>query len=123
MGQVDGNLTVQAGEALEAKRCVKLDATASGTAGKPVVVYADAGDDFIGVTQYSVESGENVAIRPKHMGGTFEIECVIATAIAIGTGLETLNDGKVGDGAGTDVFTSLSAPGADNEHIECVLIG
>ena len=120
--ETHGDLTVQAGEALEAKRCVKLDATASATNGFPTVVYSDAGDDFIGVTKYSVASGEKVAIKPKYSEGSFEIECVIASAIAIGTGLETLNDGKVGDGAGTDVFTALKAPGADNEHIPCVLI-
>jgi hypothetical protein len=113
----EGEKTFQAGEDLEAKRRVKIEA---GTANDPPeVVYADAGEAYIGVTEYAVKDGEKVTVKLKNASGTFEIECAIGTAIERGTSLYGAADGKVSDTAsGSIQFTSLEIATANNEHIE-----
>lgn len=116
--ETNGPFTAQAGEALEAKRRVKIDASASATAGEPVVVYADAGEAFIGITEFSVASGDNVTIVPITQPGLREVEVVIASAIAIGTVLYGGADGVLTDTSnGTAQGIAMKAPAADNEHI------
>lgn len=113
-----GPVTVQAGEALEAKRRVKLDASASATAAFPVVVYADAGEGYIGVTEYSAASGDKVTINPITGPGTREVEVDINSAIAIGTVLYGAADGKLSDASsGSAQGIAMKAAAADNEHI------
>lgn len=115
----EGKKTFKAGEALEANRRVKIE---SGTTNDPPeVVYADAGEAYIGVTEYAVADGDMVAVKLKNADGTFEIECDIGTAIARGATLYGAADGKVSDTvSGTAQFTSMQAAGANNEHIECL---
>ncbi len=48
--------TLTSGEALAADRFVKISASAA--------VYADAGDEPIGVTRFACASGEDVTITP-----------------------------------------------------------
>ena len=112
--------TFKAGEALAAKRLVKIE---SGTVtDPPEIVYADAGEVAIGVTEYAVADGAMVAVKMMSGPGTFEIECVIASAIARGTVLYAGNSGVVTDtSSGSAVAIALQAPGADNEHIECAV--
>ncbi|HSV27259.1 MAG TPA: hypothetical protein VLH60_05140 [Sedimentisphaerales bacterium] len=112
----EGIKTFIAGEALEARRRVKIE---SGTVTTPPeVVYADAGEDYIGVTEYAVADGDQIAVRMNSYPGTFEIECIVDSAIARGTVLYGANDGRVSDTAvGTAQGISLEA-GEDNAIIE-----
>jgi hypothetical protein len=107
----EGNKTFTAGEALAAKRRVKIKSGT--TSDPPEVVYADAGEDFIGVTEYAVANTELVAVKLNSSPGTFECECVVDSAIARGTILYGANDGKVSDASsgsaqGTAMETGVS---------------
>lgn len=115
----EGIKTFYAGEALEARRRVKIE---SGTVTTPPeVVYADAGEDFIGVTEYAVADGALVAVRLNTYPGTFEIECLVDSAIARGTVLYGAADGRVSDASsGTAQGVALEV-GADYQHIECAM--
>ena len=113
----EGIKTFKAGEDLEAKRRVKVEGGT--TNDPPEVVYADAGEDYIGVTEYAVDDGDPVAVKMNNGPGTFEIECTIDSAIARGTVLYGAADGKVSDASsGTAQGIALEAPSADNQHIE-----
>ena len=97
------------GEALEAYRRVKLSA---GT-----VVYADAGENFIGITTEKVASGAIVDIALKGAHRTFKVEA--AEALASGAAIYGADHGKVQDSAsGTTQGTALEAAAADTEIIE-----
>jgi hypothetical protein len=113
------NFTVRAGAALEAKRRVKIN---SGTVtDPPQVVYAGAGEDAIGVTEYAVASGDLVTLRPLNDPGLHEIEAVIASAIARGTVLYAGANGVVTDTAtGSAVGVAFEAPAEDYQHIKVV---
>lgn len=112
--------TFKAGEALEAKRRVKIESGT--TSDPPEVVYADAGEVSIGVTEYAVADAAMVSVKLFNGSGTFEIESVTASAIARGTVLYGGADGVVTDtSSGSAVGIALQAPGADNEHIECAI--
>lgn len=112
----EGPKTFVAGEALEARRRVKIKNATTTT--PPEVVYADAGEDFIGVTEYAVASGSDVAVKLANAPGTFEIECTVSSAIARGTVLYGANDGKVSDASsGTAQGIALEA-GTTGAHIE-----
>ena len=115
----EGIRTFQCGEDLEARRRVKIESGTTTT--PPEVVYADAGEDYIGVTEYAEKDGKPIAVRLKNHPGTFEIECTVGTAIARGAALYGAADGRVSDTvSGSAQFTSLQAAGASNEHIECL---
>ena len=111
-------VTFKAGADLEAKRRIKIK---SGTLTDPCEVeYAGAGEDFIGVTEYAVKSGELVGVRLKYYGGTLEIECTVATAIARGDAIYGAANGMVSDTvSGSTLVTALEA-GVSNAHIECL---
>lgn len=116
----EGTKTFKAGEDLEAKRRVKIETGTTTT--PPEVIYADAGEDFIGVTEYAVSDGDDVAIKLKNAQGTHEVEVVIDSAIARGTALYGGADGILTDEvSGTAQATAIEAAGADNEHIEVLL--
>lgn len=112
----EGIKTFKAGEALEARRRVKVE---SGTTNDPPeIVYADAGEDFIGVTEYAVKDGADVAVKMNSAPGTFEVECLVDSAIARGTVLYGAANGMVSDASsGTAQGIALEV-GADNAHIE-----
>lgn len=115
----EGKRTFTAGEDLEARRRVKIESGT--TSDPPEVVYADAGEDAIGVTEYAVSDGDLVTVRLTSDKGTFEVECTIGSAIARGTVLYGAADGKVSDtSSGSAQFIAVKAPGASNEHIECI---
>lgn len=96
MSQVDKIRTFMAGEDLAAHRRVKID-TAVAAADPAEVIYADAGEDFIGVTEYAADDQELIAVKLCTGPGTFEIECTVDSAIALGTVLYGAADGKVSD--------------------------
>ncbi len=117
MGWNEGKKTFKAGAAIEARRRVKLSAGTTTT--PPEVEHAGAGEDYIGVSEYAAPTGEDVSVRLKNADGTFEVECTVGAAIAIGASLYGAADGRVSDTvSGTAQFTALQAAGASNEHIE-----
>lgn len=96
MSQVNGIRTFTAGEDLAAHRRVKIDSGVA-TANPAEVIYADAGEDFIGVTEYAASDGDLIAVKMCTGPGTFEIECNVDSAIALGTVLYGAADGKISD--------------------------
>jgi hypothetical protein len=120
MGYTEGIKTFQAGEDLAAKRRVRImtDSPAT-TTDPPEVVYADAGEDFIGVTEYAASSGDLVAVKLNSAPGTFECCCTVNSAIARGTVLYGAADGKISDASsGTAQGIAMEAAGASNDIIE-----
>jgi hypothetical protein len=108
--QVDTSVkSFTAGEDLAIYRLVKLT---SGT-----LNYADAGDDSIGVTQASCDSGEQCAVKLWNSQGTFKIET--AGAIVTETAVYVANDGKVDDAvSGSIIGVSIEVASASGEYIE-----
>lgn len=112
-----GIMTFVAGEALERARRVKLSAGV-----KKQVEYADAGDDYIGVTLKKVASGEAipVALKRNYMG---TVEITAAGAITVNTTIYGANDGKIQSAStGNDKFgKALEAASGDDAIIESVM--
>lgn len=104
--------TFTAGEALAAYTRVRLSA-ASGTS----VVYADATEEFIGVTEAAAAINESVAVKLWPGAGTFKI--VAAGAVAAGAAVYTADDGEVNDVAlGKSIGRALSTTTADQGILE-----
>lgn len=112
----EGIKTFTAGEALAAARRVKLS---SGVAGQ--VEYADAADDFIGVTLDAAASGSPVAVKMKNGPGTVEVEA--AGAITVNATIYGAADGKVQTSStGNDKFgKALEEASGDGAVIEAVI--
>jgi hypothetical protein len=83
-----GSKAFVAGEDLEAYRRVKLSA-GSGSQ----VEYADAGEDFIGITAAKASQGEHITVDLKTRGRTFKV--VALDAITAGGDFYGADDGKV----------------------------
>lgn len=116
MSYSTGNKTFIAGEALAAHRLVKIE---SGTTmDPPEVVYADAGEDAIGATEYAAADGAPVTIKLTNNPGTFDLECVVSSAIARGTLLYAANDGKVSDASSGSVLGIALEAGSNGKVIE-----
>jgi len=102
-----------AGEALAAFRRVRLD-----TASENTVVYADAGEPCIGVTQESTASGYRVNVKLANAPGTFKIAAAAATSI--NAKLYGAADGKVSEAvSGVAEWYGVEAASADGGRIEC----
>ena len=99
--QAADTLTIEAGEALEANRLVKLS---TGTA-----VYADGADgaSVIGVTLAGAESAADATIKRLNGNGKCEVEAL--AAFAQGAPLYLVNDGKVDDEGTTLIGIALEA--------------
>jgi hypothetical protein len=91
----DKHKTIVSGEALEPNRLVRLDASQE-------LVYADAGEDFVGQTIAYTASGSPATIKLSNDSGTFLVES--AGAITAGASLYTANDGKIDDTASGDII-------------------
>lgn len=108
-----GPFTMLSGEALEAFRLVKLSSA--------TVVYADAGDDPIGITTEAVATATQVSIYPLQ-GGIQKVVC--SKTIATDTALYTANDGKVSDAAtGNQIGISVEAGTANLSVIPAIMFG
>jgi len=81
-----GFFTLEAGEALEPNRRVKVNS--SGKA-----VYADAADEWVGVTRESAASGANVAIKGRYAPGT-QVMTSTASTGSVGDIVWAAADGK-----------------------------
>ena len=117
MAYNEGVRSYTAGEALAINRRVKID---SGTVTTPPeVVYADAGDQHIGVTERAAGSGETVSVKLRNFPGTQEV--VAADSFAIGATLYGANDGMVSDSSsGSAIGIAHEAATALNDVIEMV---
>lgn len=117
---VEGAKTFLNGEAarIEAHRRVKAK---SGSTTYPCeVVYADAGEDAIGITLDYADSGDQVAVMPLTKTGTFWGEAA-DTFSRLAT-LYGAADGKVSDTAsGTPFFIALDAATAAGDIVEMIL--
>jgi len=83
------------------------------------VVYAGAGEDFIGVTEHACASGEVVTVKLKNVSGTFKV--VASEAFAVNTVLYGAASGKVADTeSGSAQFYSLEAAGANGDVVEAL---
>ncbi len=110
-----GSKAFTAGEDLEAYRRVKLGA-GSGTQ----VVYADAGEAFIGFSAANAVSGEMVSVDLKTSGRTFKVTA--AGAIAVGGSFYGAADGKISATvSGSIQGVVLEATAADAEIVEGLL--
>jgi len=110
-----GSKAFVAGEDLEAFRRVKL-AGGSGTQ----VVYADAGEAFIGFTAAKALSGEMVSVDLKTSGRTFKV--VASGAIGVGGSFYGAADGKVSATvSGSIQGVVLEASASDGEIVEGLL--
>jgi hypothetical protein len=114
--RIDGNnRTFTAGEALAAKRRVKIKSGTTTT--PPEVVYADAGEQHIGITEYAAASGADVTVRLRTAAGTFE--CEAADSFAVGAVLYGANDGKISDSSsGSALGVALEAATAAGDLVE-----
>src|SRR6056297_2164236 len=102
----EGPVTFTAGAELAQYRRVKLKSASTIT---PLQVeYADAGEDFIGITMDNAESGDLIAVVPLCREGTF-----LVTAAGTFSALADIygaDDGKVDDvSSGTAYFKALEA--------------
>lgn len=111
-----GIKTFTAYEDLEARRRVKIKSGTTAT--PPEVEYADAGEDWIGVTEYAVLEGQPVAVKLNNAPGSFEIECDVSSEIARGTVLYGANDGKVSDASNGSAQGIALEAGEDDAIIE-----
>lgn len=113
-------VTFVADEALEAYRQVRF--TAGSTTN---VVYADAGEEAIGVVQEEVEAaGEFATVRMLTDSGTFKL--VAAGAFSLGDKLFPAADGKVDDDSttgGSAAWEALEAASGDGSVIEARPLG
>jgi hypothetical protein len=110
--------TFTAGEALLPKRRIKVE---SGTTTDPVeVVYADAGEQHIGVTgNESTADGDPVSVQPMNATGTYE--GTAADAFARGATLYGAADGKISDtSSGSAIGIALEAATADGDVVEWI---
>ena len=108
--------TFTAGEDLLPKRRVKIE---TGTVtDPPEVIYADAGEQHIGVTgNESTADGDPVSIQPINATGTYE--GTAKTALVRGAVLYGAADGKIDDtSSGSAIGIAIEAATADGDVIE-----
>lgn len=111
MAYNEGLKDFTAGEDLAKRRLVKQHSTAE------QVMYADAGDDYIGITEYGVSSGDPVTVRAVNYPGTREVTA--ADTFSLAAVLYVADDGKVDDVAtGRAIGIALEAATAANDIIE-----
>ena len=108
--------TFTAGEDLLPKRRVKIETGT--TTDPPEVIYADAGEQHIGITgNESTDDGDAVSIQPINATGTYE--GTAKTALARGAVLYGAADGKIDDtSSGSAIGITIEAATADGDVIE-----
>jgi len=110
-----GSKAFVAGEDLEAYRRVKLSA-GSGSQ----VEYADAGEDFIGVTAAKASQNEHVTVDLKTRGRTFKV--VALDAITAGGDFYGADDGKVSAVVSGSIQGKVLEESADDLEVVEVLM-
>jgi hypothetical protein len=115
MSENAGRRTFYAGEALATNRRVKLESGTTTT--PPEVVYADAGEQHIGVTEFAAADGDPVTVRLITAPGTVEISA--ADSFAIGATLYGADDGQISDtSSGSALGIAVEAATAQNDLVE-----
>lgn len=113
MPWTEGKRAYLAGEDLARRRRVKLSGS--------TVIYSDAGDVSIAVTEYAITSGTKGTCRETNYNGTQEVTA--AAAIVAGAVLYGADDGKVSSvPAGPGIGFALEAASADGSIIEAILV-
>lgn len=102
-----------AGEDLEAHRLVKVNGSTANS-----VVYADAGEDAIGVTLMRAVSGAEVTVELLNVSGTLKV--IAAGTIAVNASVYAANDGKVSDSVSGRKIGFLRYGGSANTAAEMV---
>jgi len=100
-----------AGEDIEARSRVKKSGA--------TVIYADAGEDFIGVTEAPVDDGDLVTVKLKNVSGTFKMRAAgafSANALLYGAASGEVNDTVSGEAQ----FYALEAATAADDIIEAL---
>jgi len=110
-----GSKAFVAGEDLEAYRRVKLSA-GSGSQ----VEYADAGEDFIGITSAKASQNEHVTVDLKTRGRTFKV--VALDAITAGGDFYGADDGKVSAVVSGSIQGKVLEESADDLEVVEVLM-
>jgi hypothetical protein len=110
-----GSKAFVAGEDLEAYRRVKLSA-GSGSQ----VEYADAGEDFIGITAAKASLGEHITVDLKTRGRTFKV--VALDAISAGGDFYGADDGKVSAVVSGSIQGKVLEESADDLEVVEVLV-
>ena len=110
-----GSKAFVAGEDLEAYRRVKLSA-GSGSQ----VEYADAGEDFIGVTAAKASQNEHITVDLKTRGRTFKV--VALDAITAGGDFYGADDGKVSAVVSGSIQGKVLEESADDLEVVEVLM-
>lgn len=115
MQENSGRRTLLAGEDLAANRRVKIE---SGTVTTPPeVVYADAGEQHIGVTEFAASDGDPVTIRLITAPGTVEISA--ADSFSVGATLYGAANGQISDtSSGSALGIAAEAATAQNDLVE-----
>lgn len=114
----EGPLTFTAGEDLAAYRRVKIDTSSVTTPME--VVYADAGDDFQGITMDPADSGDLVTVAPLYREGTFLVNA--NDSFSAGDNLYGAADGRVSDSSnGTAYFKALEDANAQDDIVEAMV--
>jgi len=110
-----GSKAFVAGEDLEAYRRVKISA-GSGSQ----VEYADAGEDFIGITSAKASQNEHVTVDLKTRGRTFKV--VALDAITAGGDFYGADDGKVSAVVSGSIQGKVLEESADDLEVVEVLM-
>lgn len=113
-------LTMTAGEALTWKSRVKLESGSTTTPGE--VVYADAGEQHIGVVDKAVADGDLVNVRLRTWGGT--MEGAAADSFAYAATLYGAANGAISDtSSGSAIGLALEAATAAGDIVEYIEFG
>ncbi|MFA6148659.1 MAG: capsid cement protein [bacterium] len=111
----EGPKAFTAGAGLLAKRRVKIAAGTTTT--PPEVVYAGAGEAYVGITERDSALGELVSVKLRNQGGTFEVAA--AGAFAVGADLYGTANGQVDDVvSGAIQFTAVESATAAGDIVE-----
>jgi hypothetical protein len=113
-------LTFTAGEALTAKSRIKIKSGTTTT--PPEVVFADQGEQAIGVVEYAVASGALVAVKSLNTSGSFE--GIANDSFSVGATLYAHDDGEISDtSSGSAIGIALEAATAASDIVEYMPFG
>jgi len=120
---IDGCPSFTAAAALEARRMIKIDTTATDVS-PAKIKYCGATGLPQGVTKYAGATSDLIAVElfpQKH--GTYEVEVTISTAINVGTTLYAAASGVLSDHQTTNAYAvamAVQQAAASGDHIQVI---